>query len=201
MKCQARPWAAIKQKNKKTADYADTRGWAISSRPCLSARIRVIRGFIPNLRRGLSLFEVIIALAIFMGAICAIGELVSNGVRGAVQARLQTQAVLRAETRLGEVVAGIAPLHGATSGTFTDDPSWSWSVVVTTGPHPGLYIVDVTATHASATHAGNQSYSLRRLVRDPQVALDAYAKQQEDAANASSTSGGSSTGSSTGGSK
>jgi hypothetical protein len=119
-----------------------------------------------------------------------------------VQARLQTQAVLRAETRLGEVVSGAAPLHGATSGTFTDDASWTWSVAVSSGPHPGLYIVEVTAAHASATHAGNQSYSLRRLVRDPQVALDAYAKQQEDAANAAnSTSGTSSTGSSTGGSK
>jgi hypothetical protein len=74
-------------------------------------------------------------------------------------------------------------------------------VVVTSGPHPGLYIVEVTVAHASATAAGNQSYSLRRLVRDPQVALDAYAKQQEDAANAASSSTSSSTGTSTGGSK
>ena len=147
-------------------------------------------------RRGLSLFEVIIALAIFMGSIAAIGQLVSTGVRGSVQARLQSQAMLRAETKMAEVVAGIIPLHGATGGVFPDDPAWAWSVAVVTGPHEGLYFVEVTAAHAAATMAGNQSYSLRRLVRDPQVELDAYAKQQADAAAASvseSNSSGSST--------
>ena len=157
---------------------------------------RACRAANAPLRAGLSLFEVIISLAIFMGAICSIGHLVSNGVRGAVQARLQSQAVLRAETRMGEIVAGVTSLHGALSGTFTDDPSWTANVVVTSGPHPGLYVVEVTVAHASATAGGNQSYSLRRLVRDPQVALDAYIKQQEDAANAAT--GGTSSSSSAG---
>src|SRR5258708_1867065 len=48
-------------------------------------------------RRGLSLFEVLIALAIFMGALAAIGQLIATGARGAVFAKLQTQAVIRCE--------------------------------------------------------------------------------------------------------
>jgi general secretion pathway protein I len=150
--------------------------------------------------RGLSLFEVIVALAIFMGSIAAIGQLVSNGVRGAVQAKLQSQATLRAETKMAEVVSGVVPLHSATSGVFPDDPSWSWNVAVVAGSHEGLYFVEVTAAHASTAAAGKQSYSLRRLVRDPQVELDAYAKQQADAAAAASSgSGSSSSGSSASG--
>jgi uncharacterized membrane protein YgcG len=168
----------------------------------------VTAGINPAARNGLSLFEVIIALAIFMASIAAIGQLVSSGVRAAVQARLQSQAVLRAETKMAEVVAGITSLHGA-SGTFSDDTNWSWAAASTQSQHEGLYLVEVTVSHAGATTAAKQSFTLRRLIRDPQIALDAYAKEQEEAANATSTSGsGSSTsgnsssgGSSSGGSK
>jgi hypothetical protein len=161
-----------------------------------------------RLRSGLSLFEVIVALAIFVGSIAAIGQLISTGVRGAVQARLQSQAVLRAETIMGEAVAGLVSVHGQT-GVFPDDQSWHWSVTTTASAHEGLYLVEVVVTHAAGTSIGRQSYSVRRLVRDPQIALDAYKKQQEEAAaNASNSSGsstgstgGSSAGSSSGGSK
>ncbi len=141
-----------------------------------------------GLRRGLSLFEIIIALAIFMGSIAAIGQLVSTGVRGAVQARLQSQAVLRAESKMGEVVAGVVSLHSQSGGVFPDDQSWHWSVTSAAGTHAGLYTVEVTATHAGGTSIARQSYTLRRFVRDPQLSLDAYAKQQEAAASSSSSS-------------
>jgi Tfp pilus assembly protein PilV len=140
-------------------------------------------------RRGLSLFEVIVALAIFMGSIAAIGQLVATGVRGAVQARLQSQAVIRCESKMGEIVSGVLPLRSASANVpFPDDSSWNWSMAVAPGPHEGLYIVEVTVAHPSGTAAGNQSFALRRLVRDPQVALDAYAQQQADAANSASSS-------------
>ena len=167
-------------------------------------------GMNPAARKGLSLFEVLIALAIFVCSMAAIGQLVSSGVRAAVQARLQSQAVLRAETKMAEAVAGITNLHGA-SGTFTDDPTWSWAVASTQSQHEGLYLVEVTVAHAGLTTSAKQSFALRRLVRDPQIALDEYAKEQEEAANGTNTSGssssssgnssGSSGGSSSGGSK
>jgi Tfp pilus assembly protein PilV len=149
----------------------------------------------PCIRRGLSLFEVVIALTIFVCSMGAIGQLISTGVRGAVQARLQSQAVLRAETQMAEVVAGLISLHGA-SGVFPDDPSWSWSVTTTSSPHANLYVVEVTTTHSARTTAGKQSFSLRRLVRDPQMALDAYAKAQEAEAAAAASGSTSSTNSS-----
>jgi len=149
-------------------------------------------------RRGLSLFEVLIALAIFMGSIAAIGQLISTGVRGAVQARLQSQAVLRAETKMAEIVSGSVSLHSSSSGGFPDNPAWLWSVSAVPSPHAGLYYVDVTVAHSAATATGRQSFTLRRLMRDPQIALDAYAAQQQAAASGSTSGSSGSTGSSSG---
>jgi hypothetical protein len=135
-----------------------------------------------------------IALAIFMGALAAIGQLISTGAKGAVSAKLQSQAVIRCETTLGEVLAGYITLR-STSGTFPDDPAWTWSVSVAPAQQPGLYIVEVTATHAGKSSMGQASYSLRRFVRDPALEMQAYENQlaldQAKAAAASSSSGGS----------
>ena len=54
-------------------------------------------------RRGLSLLEVILAIAILGGAIAAIGELVRLGVRSASYAKQPTQAHLLCDTRMAEI--------------------------------------------------------------------------------------------------
>jgi hypothetical protein len=145
---------------------------------------------------GLTLFEVVIALAIFMGAIAAIGQLISVGARGAVSAQLQSQAVIRAETTLGEVLAGYISLR-TTSGTFPDNPAWTWSVTVSSAQQQGLYLVEVTAAHAGKSSMSKSSYTVRRLLRDPAVAVQAYEYQlalEQSKANSSSTSSSSSSG-------
>ncbi|MEC8241836.1 MAG: prepilin-type N-terminal cleavage/methylation domain-containing protein, partial [Planctomycetota bacterium] len=61
-------------------------------------------------RRGLSLLEVILAIAILGGAIAAIGELVRLGVRSASYAQQQTLAHLLCDTRMAEIASGaVAP--------------------------------------------------------------------------------------------
>jgi Tfp pilus assembly protein PilV len=131
---------------------------------------------------GFSLFEVVIALAIFVASITAIGQLVSSGVRGAVRSRLQTHAVLRCESKMAEVVAGITPLQSVSDIPFPDDSSWTSSVSIQPGPHPDLYLVSVVVSHFSTGQLSELSYSLTRLVRDPSVSLqmvqDEQAKQK-----------------------
>ena len=150
-------------------------------------------------RSGLSLFEVIISLTIFVCSMAVIGHLISSGVRGALRSRLESQAILRCESKLAEIVAGITPLQNSNGVAFPDDQSWHWSVAVSAGQHPSLYLVEVTAAHPSTKTAGNISYSLRRLVRDPQLEMLAYEKQL--AAQASQSSSTSSSSTSTGASK
>ena len=152
-------------------------------------------------RRGLTLFEVIISLAIFVGSIAAIGQLIASGVRGAVEAKMRTQAVIRCETKMAELVAEIVPFQPS-SGTFPDDPSWQWSTSINPSPQANLYIVEVTTTHPSPAGKFDVSFSLRRFVRDPQLFINAMLAEQTEAAAAASSNNttASSTGSSSTGS-
>jgi len=126
-------------------------------------------------RRGLTLFEVLIALVIFVGAMAAIGQLVANGVRAALQARFQTQAAMMCDAKLAEVVAGIVPLT-AGQAVYPDDPNWSWSLTLAAAPVPGLMRVEVTVQRQASNSKGKVVFTMARYVRDPQVYI---AAQQE----------------------
>ena len=73
-------------------------------------------------KRGFTLFEVLLALAIFAVSLAAIGQMMSNGLRGAVQARLQSQAVLRCQAKLAEAELKIQQLEKAASGEMKLKP-------------------------------------------------------------------------------
>lgn len=62
-----------------------------------------------NARRAFSLLEVLVAMAIFFGALAVIGQLAGQGVRMARRTRLLSQAQLAAETKLAEAVIGLEP--------------------------------------------------------------------------------------------
>jgi len=128
----------------------------------------------------------VLALAIFVGTTAAILQIVNNGMRGAVRARLQTQAVVRCESKIGELVAGVEPLQIVEGVPFVDDPTWVWSSTVTSGSTQGLYLVGVTVQHIGTGPGGNVSFTLQRMMRDPQLFYDAFeAEQEAEAASAS----------------
>lgn len=118
---------------------------------------------------GLTILEVILALGIFTMSMAALNELVSTGTRAAVQSRLHTQAVLRCETKIAEVVSGFEPVEDVSDGDFEDDENWSWSMQVLEGPHIDLLELFVTVTYEGPTEASSVSTSLNRYVRDPAV--------------------------------
>lgn len=77
-------------------------------------------------RRGLTLLEVVLALAIFMMAMAAIHRLMTTGARASSNASLQTESLLRCESLLAEIVAGRVASETTTETVFVDDPAWSW---------------------------------------------------------------------------
>jgi len=129
----------------------------------VQARIRDTR------RRGLTLLEVLLSLGLFLGALAALSQLWYGGVRAAVQARLSTQAILRCESKLNEVVAGAVPLTLASETPFDDDASWTWSLQIEAGPHADLLLLTVTASHPGQSGLSASQHQLRRVIRDPQV--------------------------------
>lgn len=124
----------------------------------------------PNLaRRGLTLLEVLLSLGLFLGALAALSQLWYGGVRASVQARLTTQAILRCESKLNEVIAGAVPLQTTGDTPFDDDSNWTWNLHVETGPHTDTLLATVTVSHPGQGGLSSSSHQLRRLIRDPQV--------------------------------
>lgn len=133
-------------------------------------------------RSGLTLFEVLLALVIFVGAMTAIGQLLSSGIRGALQSRFQLQAAQMCQAKMGEVVCGAQPLKTATA-VYPDDPAWSWSLQVVGAPVQGLMKVDVTVQRL-AKHNNKQAeikFTMTRYVRDPAVYLAAEEEANRNA--------------------
>ncbi len=123
-------------------------------------------------RSGFTLLEVIVSLAIFVAAFASLSQLFTLGSRAAVQAALETQAVVRADAKMSEVLAGVESMEASEAMPFEDDPNWSWTLEVNEGPHTDLFELTVTVAFQSGVGPAEMNYSLVRFRRDPQLALD-----------------------------
>ena len=124
-------------------------------------------------RRGLTLFEVLLSLGLFLGAVTVLSQLWWNGVRASVQSQLRTQAILRCESKMNEVVAGAVPLLQVTDTPFDDDANWTWNLQILPGPHADVVLVVVNVAHPGQGGLSAAGHQLSRLIRDPQVWTDA----------------------------
>lgn len=153
-------------------------GPSVHVRQSVARRVRAGPRRARSVRRGLTLYEVLISLAIFLPALAVLGQAISNGGRAAVQAQLQTEAVLRCDSVISELVAGVQPLTPISGSLFADGaPGWSWSLEVWDGPYTGVQVAEVSVVHVDSNDQVNASASLTRYVWDPQLLSDAAAAQ------------------------
>jgi len=96
-------------------------------------------------REGLSLLEVLLAIAILGGALAVIGQLVGLGYHHALQARLRSDGNVYCDTKMAEVAAGVLPLEAVSQQTLDENPDWVYSVSIEASDQPGLLVVTVTA--------------------------------------------------------
>ena len=126
----------------------------------------------------------LISLAIFMTAFVALSQLSHNGMRSAVEARLTTKAILRAESKMAEIVAAVEPLEDVADQPFQDDESWTWSMQTAAGPHADIQNVTVTVNYEGTSQQASTSFSMSRLIRDPIVyemaAAEAAAEEEAE---------------------
>lgn len=132
-------------------------------------------------RSGLTLLEIVLSLAIFGGSMVALSQLAWNGTRAAVQGRLKTQATIRCEAKLNEVLAGIEPMQSHSPTAFPDNPTWMWSLVVTPSTHPELVQMDVTVSHRGGSRLSNVDVTLRRWARQQALFIKAVEQEKEEA--------------------
>lgn len=131
-----------------------------------------LRGYKPQARRGLTLIEVLLALAIFIMSVIALGGLVDMGTEREMEAQFRVRAARLAQAKMAETVSGtLGSLAQAASGSgnFDNDPEWSYTTTATTAQGQvalaNLYTVQVTV---SRNYKGHQySYTLSQMAIDP----------------------------------
>jgi general secretion pathway protein I len=138
-------------------------------------------------RNGLTLLEIVLSLAIFFGALAILSQLSWNGARAGIQARLKTQAIIRCEAKLAEVLAGAETLSPKSRVPFPDNAAWNYSVTIAETQFPDLLQVDVTVSHSGGTKLANSDFTLRRWMRDPSLFLNAAIQKQQADAQTSQT--------------
>jgi general secretion pathway protein I len=121
---------------------------------------------------GLSLLEVILAIAILGGCIAVIGELVRMGARQAEEAREMTSAQLLCESKLEEIAAGVFAPEPVSNVPFDLDPSWAYSIEVGSLDTQDLLQVTVTAQQVDGSRVIPLSFSLTRWILDPNLEME-----------------------------
>lgn len=134
-------------------------------------------------RGGLTLLEILLSLAIFFGSLVVLAQLAWTGSRAAIQARLKTQAIIRCEGKLAEVLAGIEPLQPKSRVPFPDNSAWSWSLTISETTYPDLLQLDVMVSHSGNNRLANVEFNLRRWMRDPSIFQDAALQKKESEAS------------------
>jgi general secretion pathway protein I len=182
------------------------RPFAVGKRPAGRSALPVPSSFVGRSvrRSGLTLLEIVLATALFLGAISVMAQIVWSGQRAAVQARLRTEAVFRCETKLAELLAGAERFQSVQNVPFPDDSQWTWSAQIASGQFPELLMIVVTVRHRGKNPATNAEFSLERWARDPLLFLEAAQKQNQSkvtTSSSTSSSSASTTSASSGGSR
>lgn len=139
-------------------------------------------------RRGLTLYEVFLALTLLLGAMAVLSQHIAVGTRAGVRGRLQTTAAMHCQTKLAEIIGGIEPMTPVSNMPVSEvNDGWTWSLEIAPGPATDLLNLVVSVAHKNSFEEVDASFTLRRLVRDPQALLDIEAAAAEAAAASSST--------------
>jgi type II secretion system protein I len=145
-------------------------------------------------RRGLSLLEVLVAMAIFLFAMVAIGRLVIAGADRALEVRYKSEAVQIAQTKMAEVAAGAIALSSQGATSVDEDPDWEWSLDAEQGSVANLWNVTVHVSRPGPS--GSVDYcTLTQMILDPAQRGSSFDTVTINGAGSSASGSGSSGGS------
>ncbi len=116
-------------------------------------------------RRGFSLLEVLLSIAILGGAMVVISQAFFLGYRSAVKTRFTSEANMLADAKMAELAAGVLPLESSAGG-FENFPDWQYTIQVQSSLQPGLLMSTVTVTRNNSSDV-TASVSLVRFIPDP----------------------------------
>lgn len=115
-------------------------------------------------RRGITLFEVVIALVIFTVTLPALNALVQIGTQRAVDSANLARASMECRSKLAEITVGAEDLN-STDWAPMPDANWSWKMNVTGGDVDGLKQVQVCVKFDNG--AAPVQVTLSQFIIDP----------------------------------
>ncbi len=141
-------------------------------------------------RPGLTLIEVLLALAILLIALAAIGQLVDMGSDRGVDAQFHVRGTRLAQAKLAECEAGVIDVTGGGSGTFDEEPEWTWAV--DSQPETATNLYRVTVTVSRDARGKKFEITLAQLMYDPKMTGSAAQAERPTEADveAAETNGG-----------
>ena len=179
---------------------------------------RVMRLFVKPIassRRGISLLEVVLALAILAMASAYLAQSMHIATENALRAESQTQAEMVAESVMSQVVSGLLSTQGVTwtpysnpnpfgSAAAFSDPNSQWMYMVTTMSTEvqGMLCVQVGVKEVVTGQPddGKIEFYFNRWIIDPSLGLDTPpTTDTTSTGTGTSSTGSSSTGSTSGG--
>ena len=137
--------------------------------PSVSSVVKKIRP-----KRGFTLLEMILSLAILAGAMAAIGELVRMGGARSGQAVELTRAELLAESMMAEIAAGARTSDPVFMAPYEEEfgadgePMWLYSIETENTEQQGMLSIRVTVARNDESGGGGTQYSLVRWMVDPE---------------------------------
>ena len=123
------------------------------------------------LRGGFSLLEVVLALALLVGAIAVTGELVRSGHAQCGVRAGPDAGQLICESKLAEITPASRLPEAVSFAEYELDPEWVYSVELASVDVPGLVLLRVTVAQNLAPVQRPVEFSLTRLIQDPGVEL------------------------------
>ncbi|HEV3142273.1 MAG TPA: prepilin-type N-terminal cleavage/methylation domain-containing protein [Gemmataceae bacterium] len=118
-------------------------------------------------RSGLTLIEVLLALAIFLMSFVALGQLMNITSQMALDIDHTHRANQLMQKQMNAVVSGYVPLSGQSDTPFDEDQNWYWSVDAQADSTPNLWHVTVTVSHKTSSGDTDFKRSLYQMVLDP----------------------------------
>ncbi len=139
-------------------------------------------------RTGITLLEVLIALAIFLISLIGVGHLITLSGQQTLEVSERGLAAQMAQAKLAEVIAGAQPLTSQNETAFEEEPEWSWSLTAEQDETvPGLWNVEIRVSRERSDGTKYEA-KLHQKVLDPSLR-----GSTQDAAAASTASSATST--------
>lgn len=120
-------------------------------------------------RSGMTLLEVVIALAMFFAAMSAISQILQMGSDSAIRAQIRAEGTQLGESKLNEVIAGIVPLQAASAQPFENSPQWTWSLTVEDDTDVSIKRLLLTVAHQRSDGTSDHQIKFARMLRDPAI--------------------------------